>query len=176
MIQKIDSGVPSNTNRKILNLLYRHTSFKFSSDDYLPFVETKPDHGLACVSFSDGVNNNAKGSFNDELNVYGGFIFDLIQKNLLIKFKKMNRIYWNWYNRSSLGTEYHQDGIEDNKYTIVYNLHTNDGGTNFKINDKIIFETSVESEAIVFPSKIWHKGVAPTNNLNRFSLNIIGEI
>jgi len=72
--------------------------------------------------------------------------------------------------------EYHIDSNYDNLYSIIYNLHDNDGGTKFKINDKVTFYKANESEALLFPSKLIHKGVAPKKSLNRFSLNIVLEI
>ena len=65
---------------------------------------------------------------------------------------------------------------KDNKFSIIYNLHDNDGGTEFKINNEIKFYKSEESTALLFPSKIEHRGVSPTKDLNRFSLNILIEI
>jgi len=99
----------------------------------------------------------------------------MVQKNMSMKFKDIKRIYWNWYHSTSL-MEYHIDSNYDNLYSIIYNLHDNDGGTEFKLNDEIIFYKSVESKAIIFPSKISHRGVAPKKDLNRFSLNIITDI
>ena len=45
-----------------------------------------------------------------------------------------------------------------------------------KINDKIEFYPSVVSQAIVFPSKLIHRGIAPNKFFNRFSLNMVVEI
>ena len=66
--------------------------------------------------------------------------------------------------------------LQDNKFSIIYNLHDNDGGTEFKINNEVKFYKSEESTALLFPSKIEHRGVSPTKDLNRFSLNILIEI
>ena len=72
--------------------------------------------------------------------------------------------------------QFHMDNHEDNRFSIIYNLHDSDGGTEFKINDKVDFHKSIESQAILFPSKLYHRGVAPKTNPNRFSLNIMLEI
>lgn len=82
---------------------------------------------------------------------------------------------WNWYNRNSV-TKFHEDMEEDNCYSIAYNLHTNDGGTEFKINDKIQFYPSIEGEALFFPSKLLHRGIAPKTTPHRFMLNITGYL
>jgi hypothetical protein len=177
MITKVKTNIPTSINKKILNYLHKNArTWQFAYDDVSLLKINKADHGLACVSFSDGVNGNRQDGFDEILNVYGGIILDMVQEQSIIKFKSVKRIYWNWYNQKSIGCQYHQDGLADNKYSIIYNLHTNDGGTSFKIEDNITFEKSIESEAIIFPSKIWHKGNAPIEDLNRFSLNIITEI
>ena len=63
--------------------------------------------------------------------------------------KKINRVYWNWYHPGSV-MKFHLDVEEDNKFSIIYNLHDNDGGTEIKINDKILFYKSKESEFYFF--------------------------
>ena len=59
---------------------------------------------------------------------------------------------------------------ESNCLSIVYNLHNNDGGTDFK-NNKII--KSKEGQAIVFNSDYLHKGVSSKNIPVRYALNIV---
>jgi hypothetical protein len=102
-------------------------------------------------------------------------IFDLINKKSILKFTEITRVYWNWYNSNSQ-TCFHPDSFEDNQYSIIYNLHNSDGGTEFKIEDKTIFYPSIESEALIFPSKIYHRGIAAKKNINRFALNILTQI
>ena len=123
--------------------------------------------------FTYHINNDYHN--NDILNTYAQIIFDMVERKTFMKFKKINRVYWNWYHPGSV-MKFHLDVEEDNKFSIIYNLHDNDGGTEIKINDKITFYKSKESEALLFPSKLYHKGIAPKENLNRFSLNIILEI
>ena len=113
------------------------------------------------------------GTNNSPLEIYGYVLCDMIQNHTPIKIKNITRINWNWYNKNSV-TEFHQDSIDDNYYSILYNLHTNDGGTEFKINDKVEFYPSVAGEALFFPSKILHRGIAPKTTPNRFILNITG--
>ena len=173
MITKINTNIPTQTNKRIIQTLFKTTFWGFAKDNELSHDLNKSNQGLAMVTFQD---ENIPYSPNEILNTYAGIIFDMVQKDSFIKFKKIKRLYWNWYDQTSQGMAYHIDDPADNKYSIIYNLHTNDGGTNFKINDEIKFEKSTESEAIVFPSKIWHSGVAPTKDLHRFNLNIITEI
>ena len=163
MITKINTDIPSNTNKKIIETLYDTHNWRFGFDNALTKNPDKKDSGFI-LSQS-----------NDVLNTYAQIIFDMVEKKTFMKFKKIDRLFWNWYHPGSI-MEFHQDMKEDNKFSIIYNLHDNDGGTEIKINDKNNFYKSVESEALLFPSKLYHKGVAPKENLNRFSLNIVLEI
>ena len=163
MITKINTDIPSNTNKKIIETLYDTHNWRFGFDNALTKNPNKKDSGFI-LSQS-----------NDVLNTYAQIIFDMVEKKTFMKFKKIDRLFWNWYHPGSI-MEFHQDMKEDNKFSIIYNLHDNDGGTEIKINEKNNFYKSVESEALLFPSKLYHKGVAPKENLNRFSLNIVLEI
>ena len=173
MITKINTNIPKQTNQRILDELFNLQGWSFATDDSFKIKLNTLDSGFSFQSYNSQ-NQNIKS--HEVLNVYAGFIFDMIREKSLIKFKEIDRFYWNWYHPNSKGTKFHIDDPRDNRYSIIYNLHTNDGGTEFKINDQIKFEKSLESEAIVFPSKILHTGVAPTKDLHRFSLNIVTKI
>jgi hypothetical protein len=82
------------------------------------------------------------------------------------------RIYWTWYPQNSQ-TFFHKDNLQHNCFSILYNIHSNDGGTEFIVDNKTLFYKSNESEAILFPSLIEHRGVSPKKNKQRFRLNII---
>lgn len=173
MITKINTDIPSQTNKRIIQELFKTCLWRPASDDAIDISINKPDSGFLMVTY---FNDNIEHTPHEILNVYANMILDIVQKKSLMRFKGIRRCYWNWYNPSSKGMFYHKDELKDNKYSIIYNLHTNDGGTKFKINDEERFEKSVESEALIFPSKIDHMGVAPTKDLHRFNLNIIVEI
>ena len=102
-------------------------------------------------------------------------VLDIVNKNSFIKINDVSRIFWNWYHPGSQ-MEYHKDSHNEKEYSIVYSIHDNDGGTEFKVNDEIKFYKSTESIALLFPSIIYHRGKAPKENLNRFNLNIVGKI
>lgn len=172
MITKINTDIPKQTNQRILDILFNLNGWNFATDDRFKINLNTLDSGFSFISYSQYQNHKP----HEVLNAYAGFIFDMVREKSLIKFKEVDRFYWNWYHPNSKGTKFHIDDTDDNYYSIIYNLHTNDGGTKFKINDEIKFEESIESEAIVFPSKILHTGVAPTKSLHRFSLNIITKI
>tara|TARA_R110002020_G_scaffold11379_1_gene42909 strand:- start:979 stop:1497 length:519 start_codon:yes stop_codon:yes gene_type:complete len=172
MITKISTNLPTETNKRIIDLLYSVSGWMFGFD-HGPEEKNinKPDSGFTLNSYSNE-NSYIK---NNCLYTYATVIMDIVNNTSPLKFKKLNRIYWNWYNQNSR-MEFHTDDFKDNCYTILYNLHSNDGGTEFKVADKIDFYKSVESEALFFPSKIYHRGVAPKKNLTRFSLNILMEL
>tara|TARA_R100000995_G_C3445238_1_gene105329 strand:+ start:301 stop:816 length:516 start_codon:yes stop_codon:yes gene_type:complete len=171
MITKINTDIPNNTNKKIIETLYNTHNWRFGFDQTLTKNLDKKDSGF--MLFTYNIDNDYHN--NDILNTYAQIIFDMVEKKTFIKFKKINRVYWNWYHPGSI-MKFHYDVKEDNQFSIIYNLHDNDGGTEMKINDKITFYKSKESEALLFPSKLYHRGVAPKENLNRFSLNIVLEI
>tara|TARA_R110000803_G_scaffold137307_1_gene204291 strand:+ start:613 stop:1128 length:516 start_codon:yes stop_codon:yes gene_type:complete len=171
MITKIDTHIPKETNKRIINELYSLKTWFFGYDENIGDIINKQDSGFSSITFSE----NQTFHTNDILNTYAQIIFDTIQENSFMKFKKIVRIYWNWYHPNS-AMQYHVDNKKDNSFSIVYNLHDNDGGTEFKINEETKFYKSNESEALLFPSKLYHKGVSAKTSLNRFSLNIILEI
>jgi hypothetical protein len=173
MITKINTNIPKQTNHRIVDLLYKVGTWSFGLDDALNKKLDTVNSGLTYGSFyaqPDRFYVN-----HESLNSYAVFIQDIIEQNSYMKFKKLHRIYWNWYCPGAI-MGMHQDELTDNYYSIIYNLHTNDGGTEFKVNDEIKFYKSVESEALLFPSKLYHRGVAPKKDPNRFNLNILLEI
>jgi hypothetical protein len=64
---------------------------------------------------------------------------------------------------------YHTDNDNDNRISILYNLHTTDGG--FYLEDK--FFPDIMGTAKVFKSNIKHKGIGPIKDKARFNLNIV---
>ena len=172
IVNKVETGIPPTTNNRIIDLLYLSTSWGFGSDVGLSQRSTnKMDSGFVVTSFSD-----SNPSFQiDSLNIYANVILDAISHNSFFKYNRVRRLYWNWYHSNSQA-EFHQDNEADNQVSIIYNLHDNDGGTEFQIGDKIEFFKSEPSQALIFPSKIFHRGIAPKEKCNRFCLNILTEI
>ena len=173
MITKINTNISEKTNKRIINLLYDVNTWCFGYDNNLSKNLNKSNSGFIYKSYT--AHPEANYFSHDCLNTYATFIMDTVDQNCFLNFKKLRRIYWNWYSPGAT-MKFHQDDDEDNTYSIIYNLHTNDGGTEFKYNDKLDFYKSNESEAFLFPSKLYHRGVAPSENLNRFVLNIKVEI
>ena len=180
MIEKIKLPVPKQINLDIIEHLghQSHWNFCFDLDrkDSPPFSEiinSGPvnDSGFSNITYS--FNNYMKGTKPDDyLNNFGNWIYHFCrEKSKKYKIVRLERLYWNLYSRTSECT-FHIDvsSTEKNYASIVYNLHDNDGGTEIK---NYGFYQSQEREAIIFPSNILHKGVGPTNNKWRLSLNIV---
>tara|TARA_R100001163_G_C5065472_1_gene203440 strand:- start:2833 stop:3351 length:519 start_codon:yes stop_codon:yes gene_type:complete len=172
MIQEIETGIPSDTNKRIIEVLFKLAAWQNAIEYKGPSLN-RPDAGFILSTFNTAPNSSY--CPNDVLNTYAYTVFDMVNKNTFTKFKQVNRIYWNWYHPGS-EMKFHRDADGDNEYSILYNIHDNDGGTEIKINNEVKFYKSIESKALVYPSIIYHRGVAPKKDFNRFSLNILGAI
>ena len=175
MVTKINNIIPFQTNRDIIQMLINEARWKIASD-VGRFEGEKPNSnankmldeninnaGFSYLTFDRKFNHR----INTTLNLYGDIIFYTI-KNKLKTIQTLYRIYWNYYDTSAK-TTLHKDEFEDGYYSIIYNLHTNDGGT--EIDNK--FYPSIEGQALIFPSNILHKGIASTESKHRFNLNMI---
>ena len=161
---KINTDIPTSTNREIMKVLANHQWFRAfdKAEDRLGNLEKGVSLGWSIETFSNG-----KEELESLLNFYGNFIFNLIIGKAKIK-GELYRLFWNMYFPGDK-TESHHDHTDENFYSILYNLHTTDGAIeieNKKYNDK-------ESEAKIFQSKKTHKGIGPTYDKVRFNLNII---
>ena len=86
--------------------------------------------------------------------------------------KYLDRLYWNLYSPNAV-CQWHIDMGSVGEYaSVVYNLHTNDGGTEFE-SGKI---PSKEGQAIIFSSDLKHRGLAPKNNKWRLNVNLVVKI
>ena len=175
MLEIIDTNLPSRFNQKIINLLFTSRSWGIATDkkplDNDIYDINKYDTGFTLASYEKEFNNFGQSN----LNIYAEIIVDSLFDKIKVKnFKNIERFYWNWYNQTSI-TEFHQDREEDNKISIVYNIHNNDGGTEIKIGNDLKFFPSISGQAIIFASNLWHRGLPPKINPQRFSLNILLE-
>ena len=66
-------------------------------------------------------------------------------------------------------TDPHRDTPDQNFKSILYNLHTTDGGIKIE-ND---FYSDKMGQAKIFNSNLIHQGFGPTNDNVRFNLNIM---
>jgi len=179
-IEKIKIDFPIESLNLLIEYLIRRTPWEFALDYNNKSVDSwikklisgqEGDKGFSYCSF----DKYRKISSNDVINTYALIIFDAIkQKSQIIKSNKITRFFWNYYNPLSKSI-FHTDNENFENISIIFNLHSNSGGSEFKINEKTQFIQSVQNEAIVFPSTILHRGIAPKKEPCRFSLNIIVE-
>jgi hypothetical protein len=176
MIEVIPNILPKDINKIIIDNLIYSTNWQIGKDNnmsiekcrnYLLSNESK-DFGIFQITYDAWHNINIDSS----LNLYGNIIFKIIEeKTKQYKFKKLCRIFWNYYNNSSKGSS-HQDMVDKNYVSFVYSLNDNEGGT--FINNEFI--QSKNGQAVLFPSHLLHYGTNPKNSVGRFNLNCIIEI
>ena len=162
----LDEILPIDTNLKILDLVTKHEWFISRDEMHLSPLETLMSYntGLQNITYQEGKD----GSQYKELNDYAQLILDQVSKRLKIK-TEPHRFFWNLYYTTSI-SKYHKDWPIPNKCkTIVYNLHTTDGGTDI---DGKIYKDKM-GQAKVFESNLLHKGVSCVKDLVRINLNII---
>jgi hypothetical protein len=163
----LNNILPKNVNQMIINELTNHHWFiawdkvKNRSEK----IFSNKNSGFSVITFDNG-----KIEVNTVLNVYGQVIYNIIVEKLKIN-AKLDRIFWNMYLKES-ESELHTDRTDSNFFSVVYNLHTTDGGT--EINNKIY--PDLESQAKIFKSNLIHRGIGPKQNNVRFNLNLIFKV
>ena len=154
-------------NKQIINDLVNHHWY-IAWDNDMNRVEkifSNKNNGFSIITYDYG-----KPIGNSPLNKYGKMVFDIVIKKTKLK-AELERIFWNMYFKNS-ESELHKDRPKENFISVVYNLHTTDGGT--EIDDK--FYKDMEGQAKIFNSNILHKGVGAKNSNVRFNLNLILKI
>jgi hypothetical protein len=174
MIEIIKNILPSEINKKIILLLIKSPYWSIGkdfNDDEKLLIDLLnnqgKDYGHTILSFDE----NLKIMIDTPLNLYAEIIYLTIKAQTKYKFIKPIRFHWNQYNSCSYSSK-HKDNEDSFHASFVYNLHTNNGGT--EING--VFYPSNEGEAIIFSSNNIHNGVTSTNTKNRFNLNCVIEL
>tara|TARA_R110000824_G_scaffold5938_2_gene27234 strand:- start:327 stop:896 length:570 start_codon:yes stop_codon:yes gene_type:complete len=173
--------VPKQINEKIINYLGTQAKWQFAPSEKP--AELAPafskiispdkisDSGMSIITYSR--NNQKEATIDYFLNSMGDWIFYLCQERSSFTLKYLERIYWNLYSPTAT-PGWHVDNVASGGGTgefasILYNLHTNDGGTQFESG----VAPSKEGQAVIFPSDLKHRGVAPKKNKWRLSLNMV---
>lgn len=168
MIKTINTGLPQEFNDKIIKELAGSHLWRIATDDEKGFIDItakgKKDTGFSFTTLRENEINQV-GSFWNSL---AEIIFYIVCSKAKIKDAKMRRVMYNFYTPSAECIP-HQDAKDDNHFSILYNFHTNDGGT--YIENK--FYPSKASQALVFNSNLVHRGAAPKKHLGRLNLNMI---
>jgi hypothetical protein len=139
---------------------------KFSSG----FLNDYKHVGMALVNYD--INDELlKTNPLDPLFIWARIITSIISHKLKINyFNKINRIHYNYYYKDQEGIG-HIDNDKNNFVSILYNLHTTDGGT--EILNK--FFPDKMGQAKIFKSNWYHKGICVKKDKARSSLNIVLE-
>ena len=160
----LNNIVPKEINNKIINeLVNSHWFIAWDAkiNRYEKIFSNK-NSGFSIETIRDG-----QVQVNNLLNIYGEIIFNIIIEKLKIK-AKLDRLFWNMYLKDSEG-DFHTDKKDPSFISIVYNLHTTDGGT--EINGK--FYKDLEGQAKIFNSNTIHRGFGPKQDNVRFNLNLV---
>ena len=161
----LDNILPPNTNLLILHYLTT-TPWYLSGDDVNKNklqIALENNSGFHNITFQDD-----KYCGDKFLNLYAHLILDIVSDRLKIKTHPY-RFFWNCYLTPSFSKD-HRDWPEPNVYkTILYNIHTTDGGT--EVENK--FHEDKMGRAKVFESSLLHKGVSCKKDRARFNLNIM---
>lgn len=165
--------LPPSTNLKIIKLLTLQ-QWNYAFDNYgnenvlMENIFNNVNHGFFYRSYQEkkGILPVTEDSL--QLNTYAEVVTDIVNKKLNFTNYNIHRIAWNMYFPNAQTSD-HIDCEDTNYFTILYNLHTTDGG--IEINKK--FNKDEMGTATVFQSNIKHRGVPPVKDHVRFNLNII---
>jgi len=156
--------LPKETNIRIIEELCNHHWFIAfdKTNDRVKKIFSSKNNGFSVHTITNG-----KVDVNSILNFYGFIIFDIIKEKLKIK-AEIDRLYWNMYFKGA-ESEIHNDKQVEGFKSVLYNLHTTDGGTEVEN----IFYKDLIGQAKIFDSHLLHKGIGSTQDNVRFNLNII---
>jgi hypothetical protein len=164
-VQIINNVLPRSINLDLIKIL-SEKSWRIGFDINESRLSTLLSGNYRGFTIASYDNQN---SYDDFLNIYANIIYKKILEQLNID-GNLLRFYWNMYYRNHNG-RVHKDSKKRNYISIIYNLHTTDGGT--QINNK--FYPDINGQAKIFNSFIDHKGFGPKKDNVRFNLNIVFE-
>lgn len=154
-----------NENKKIIEYLCNNVGWFIASESTDAsdcFLKDKPFDG-----FCYHTHNATREKMLNE------FALKIIQKtcNKLNVEYKVERVMWNMYLKGQEGKT-HTDKDQDGFLSILYNLHTTDGGT---VVDGVFYKDKA-FETKVFYSNRPHRGIGPKKDLVRFNLNVLIQV
>lgn len=165
--------LPPSSNIEMIKLLIMQ-QWGYATDDtkmeslLIDNIFNNVNHGFYYHSYDERRDYLPVTHGSLQLNTYAKIITDIVNARLGYVKYKIHRFYWNMYFPNAKMLE-HTDWDDDSHLTILYNLHTTDGG--IEINKE--FYKDEMGTATVFQSNIKHKGIAPTKDPVRFNLNIV---
>jgi len=166
VVKIINNILPKKTNLDIIRIL-SESNWKIGTDaneSKISRIFSGNHGGFVNLSYIE------KTSYDDSLNIYADIVFKKVLEELNIEGVPL-RFLWNMYFKNQNGIV-HRDKEEKQFISIMYNLHTSDGG----IEIDGTFYPDVIGQAKVFESYVNHRGLGPKEDNVRFNLNIIFEI
>ena len=164
-VRIIKNILPKENNKQILKYLCNEVPWKIASEYKKPYDIIFSDNLHLGYSYCSNLTDN-----QEILNIPASIVMNTVLEKINLK-GKIFRFMWNMYNKNQ-ESFIHSDHHSDNYISVIYNLHTTDGGT--EVNGK--FYKDQESDAKIFKSNIKHKGVGPKKDFIRFNLNIVIEL
>lgn len=169
----VENILTDRDNIKILNILFERP-FRIGVETNVSRI----DHAISTeykhagfTHISGDLKEEPEINFNDPLNIYANIITNKVFDTLEHNYRFIERIHWNYYLKGQEGSG-HVDRDVNDYVSILYNMHTTDGGT--EILEK--FYQDKASQAKVFKSNWRHRGVSTKNDKARTSLNIVVRI
>ncbi len=159
--------LPQETNLKILDLITKENWFVSKDDINLSQLESLMSYntGLQNVTYQEGSSVENR---YEEINKYAQLVLDKVSEILNIE-TEPHRFFWNLYFTPSESKDHRDWPVPNQCQTIVYNLHTTDGGTEIEGE---VYEDKM-GQAKIFESNLLHKGISCKKDNVRLNLNII---
>jgi len=170
----INNILPLEENKNLMHLLSLQKNWYFGSEGYhddttmikIAYINSYPHMGMTLQSANEGHKD-----FTDSpLNIYGRLIANIVSERLKFNYKKIVRLWWNYYFRGQEGVG-HVDSESKNNISLVYTIMPTDGGTEILKQ----FYPDIDGQAKIFKSDWFHRGVTTKQDKSRLILNIVFE-
>jgi|TARA_Y100001951_G_C11257419_1_gene250281 hypothetical protein len=167
-VQLINDILTLEENSKLLDKLMYHQWYLTRCRDYQNLTEWVTAGNRSGFS----VETLASGKpYDSNLNEEAFKITKIACEKAGITNYEIRRFLWNLYFPGDI-TEIHMDEEGDGFTSILYNVHTTDGGT---IIDNVFYPDKM-GQVKIYKSNVKHQGVAPVKDHTRLNLNILLKI
>jgi hypothetical protein len=153
----IKNFLPLNEFKTIQNLIF-DLDFPWRIRNYMSPVDKN-------IYFTYSFFNN----FTSTSDLYPKYIVPILKKlNCLAPIQVRTNLFLNkTFDKSGWHTDYEYDSS-----TAILYLNTCNGGTEFKIKNKIKFVNAEENKIVIFPAKTEHRACNSTDAEKRYIINI----
>ena len=144
---------------------------KIITSDYFPWYQKNGDE-YSKSEIEEGFLSHSFFSFNKVDSVYSdqfmGDIYQILKPKALIQVRA-NLFFSSFFNNKK--AKWHMD-YKYNNYTAIFYINTTEGGTEFKINNKIKFIKAEENKIVIFNSNTLHRPFLSPTREKRYIINI----